>query len=65
MAKIVTKQLKLNAWFPGYTAGQIIKIRCKDGIPIDRFWRDRLKDSKIDSCVEFVKTPKPKTEGDK
>ena len=21
--------------------------------PVDRYWRDRLKDSKIDNCVQF------------
>ena len=27
-----------------------------DGIPTDRFWRNRIKDSAIDNCVEIVST---------
>ena len=36
-----------------------------NGIPLDKFWRRRLADSKIDGCVEVVKPsakkPKSKT----
>lgn len=31
-----------------------------DGVPLSKFWRDRLKDSKIDNCVEVIKPSKPK-----
>lgn len=24
-------------------------------VPLSKFWRDRLKDAKIDNCVEIVK----------
>ena len=37
--------------------GQEKKIEVdKIGTPIDKFWRRRLKDSKIDNCIEIVKT---------
>ena len=35
--------------------GDIIELKAdENNIPLDRFWRDRLKDSKIDKCVEIV-----------
>lgn len=54
--KYQTKQLKLNADLRGHRSGQVIpiKVRGKVGSPVDRYWRDRLKDAKIDKCVEFV-----------
>lgn len=40
---------------------QIIKIECApDGVPLDRFWRNRFTDSKIDNCLEIVKEDKQK-----
>lgn len=42
--------------------GTIISIQCDvNDVPLDSFWRARLKDSEIDNCVELVKeTTKPK-----
>jgi hypothetical protein len=34
----------------------IIEVADIDGIPIDRFWRNRIKDSTTDNCVEIVST---------
>lgn len=49
------KKLKLNCAFRGHKAGSIINIEVSDdGTPKDSFWRRRLKDAKIDNCVEFV-----------
>ena len=31
-------------------ANQIIEVPDKNGVPIQRFWRDRLKDALIDKC---------------
>ena len=28
----------------------------KSGVPRDRYWRNRLRDAKIDNCVEIVKS---------
>lgn len=30
----------------------------KNGTPIDRFWRNRLRDAKLDKCVSKVETKK-------
>jgi hypothetical protein len=35
-------------------AGSKIELECDENkMPLDRFWRDRLKDSAIDNCVEL------------
>jgi hypothetical protein len=39
----------------GYQPGSIISVDDIDGVPAERFWRNRLKDAKIDNCVEIVK----------
>lgn len=36
------------------TKDSIIEIADADGVPLDKFWRNRLKDSAIDNCVEIV-----------
>lgn len=46
----ILKKIKSNL-----EVGKIIKIEDKEGIPTNRFWRARLKDSKIDNCIEIVK----------
>ena len=46
-------KLKINH-VPGY--GGTITVEDVNGIPVERFWRNRLKDAKIDNCVEVVKT---------
>ena len=32
----------------------IIEINDENGVPTDLFWRNRLKDSAIDNCIEIV-----------
>ena len=32
----------------------IIDINDENGVPTDLFWRNRLKDSAIDNCIEVV-----------
>lgn len=31
----------------------------KTGVPLKRYWRNRLRDAKIDNCVEVVEGKKP------
>lgn len=59
------KKLKLNTALRGYSAGAQVNVRVdKKGIPLDPYWRDRLKDSRIDNCVEILpKIKKKKEEG--
>ena len=36
--------------------GSTIDLFCdSNGIPLDKFWRDRLRDSAVDNCVELIK----------
>ena len=33
-----------------------ITVEDNGGVPVERFWRNRLKDAETDNCVEVVKT---------
>ncbi len=47
--------LKINKPFSGKKAGDIIEISTdKIGVPLDAYWRNRLKDSEIDNCIEIL-----------
>jgi len=49
------KSLLLNADLANKKKGAIINIKVdKEGTPVDPYWRNRVKDSKMDNCVEFV-----------
>ncbi len=55
--RFVLKKFKLAVSIGGYNAGAVILIRCnkKSLIPVDRYWRRRLRDSQIDNCMKEVK----------
>lgn len=55
-------KIKLNKDILNHKAGKIIRIPDKDGIPTERYWRNRLRDSKIDNCIEIVEKTKQKKE---
>jgi len=56
-------KVKLNTPMQGYEAGREVTIECdSSGVPLQKFWRRRLKDAKIDNCVEVIKPSKPKQE---
>ena len=45
---------------PAVKIGQIIEIECDEyGTPLIKYWRRRLKDSKIDNCIEVIDQKKP------
>jgi hypothetical protein len=53
------KALKLNTDLRGKKAGSIVRIKTDtNGVPLDHYWRNRLKDSKIDNCVELLPSKK-------
>ena len=63
ITKYENKKLKLNTALRGYPAGTQIKIRVdKEGTPLDSYWRSRLKDSRLDNCVEILSENKKKKE---
>jgi len=48
-------RIKINKSLRGFAPGQTTMIEVnEEGIPVDIFWRKRLKDSKFDKCIEFV-----------
>ena len=52
-------KLKILKPFSGYVEGQEIGVEVdNDGVPTNQFWRNRLKDSERDGCVELVKASK-------
>lgn len=56
-------KLKIIKNIPGYAAGTTASIQTDgNGIPINKFWRDRVEDAKTDNCVEILasKPLKPK-----
>ena len=56
-------KLKLNQPMAGYEAGHTVTVQTDDsGVPLEKFWRRRIRDAKIDNCVEVVKASKPKQE---
>ena len=54
-------KIKLNVALRGNPKGSILGIEVYDEtndyddyIPIDIYWRRRLKDAEVDNCIEFV-----------
>lgn len=48
-------KIKVNTGvFAGYSEGQIVDVPDTNGVPNERFWRRRLRDSEIDGCCEIV-----------
>ena len=57
-------KLKINK-VAGYAAGSVVDIQTdKGGIPLDKFWRKRLKDAALDECVEVDKPSKKPKNGE-
>ena len=46
-------KLKINN-VPGHTGVVTIQTDV-NGVPLKKFWRNRLKDAKTDKCVEVIK----------
>lgn len=56
-------RLKINKDFPSRNLKKDSTIELlvdENNIPLDLYWRRRLKDSKIDNCVEIVGSKKTK-----
>jgi len=48
----------INKDFGEFKKGSKIQVDANKKIPLDKFWRDRLKDSEIDNCVSIYTPPK-------
>jgi hypothetical protein len=46
-------KLKLNIDLKGHKKGDVVRIKDIDGVPVEPYWRKRLKDAQIDNCVEL------------
>jgi len=54
-------KLKLNQPMAGYEAGRTVTVQTDaSGVPLEKFWRRRLRDAKIDNCVEVIKSSRRK-----
>lgn len=51
-------KLKLNRNLALYEAGDIVEVEAVDGVPVNSYWRKRLKDSQFDNCVEIIEEKK-------
>lgn len=46
--------------------GTVLTLKCSpNGSPLDRYWRNRLRDSAVDGCIEPVGTTKKTTKSPK
>ncbi len=45
----------------GIKAGNNIDVKCKNGVPVNKEWRNRFKDTAIDNCISIPNKSKPKT----
>jgi len=52
--------LRINKRLASYEPGTIVKVRHDNGIPHDRYWRDRIRDSEFDDCVTVIKSAEKK-----
>lgn len=55
-----TQMIQLNYDLGDHKKGSRIKIKTKDGIPVDPYWRRRFYDSKMDKCMEYCDKAKTK-----
>lgn len=62
-----TVEYEINKSIHGHKAGDVVKIELdKNGTPLDKTWRRRVKDAKIDNCMSPKKaTTKTQTKTEK
>lgn len=49
-------KIKIKKKFHTYVVDEVVIVDAdSQGNPYSRFWRNRLRDSVVDDCVEFVK----------
>ena len=51
-------KLKLNTDLACHKSGDIVEVIDASGIPTSKYWRQRIKDSAVDNCVEIIKQKK-------
>ena len=58
-------KLKIKVPLMGHKAGDMIVVEDNNGVPKNKYWRNRLADSAIDGCVEIVDNQKKSTKESK
>lgn len=55
MIKSYDTKIRINKPLRGLPVGCEKKIKVdKNGIPLERYWRDRFADTKIDDCISVL-----------
>ena len=55
-------QLEINTPIHGHPAGSTVRVQADEaGVPLEKHWRDRLRDAEIDYCVTVMKKSPSKT----
>ncbi len=52
------KKVKLNAPLKNYKVGDVVELEFDGELAVDKYWRSRFIDAKIDNCVELVEEDK-------
>lgn len=58
----MTKKVQyiVNKPVHGYKIGQKVTLEVDtNGVPLDRLWRRRVRDARLDGCIEKFVPPKP------
>lgn len=54
------KNIQVNKNLLTNKRGDVVSIAVDDdGVPLSKFWRDRLKDAEIDHCVTMLDEKEP------
>ena len=60
--KVIVKNPAL-AELLGVKPGAEVDVKCKNGVPVVKEWRNRFRDAAIDNCISLVaEKPKPAKE---
>ncbi len=56
-----TISVQINKPIPGGVVGIVTQVEVDSkNVPVEKYWRDRLKDAEVDNCIEIVKEKKSK-----
>lgn len=49
-------KIRIDKRLGSYLPGTIIKVGHNNGVPLNKYWRDRIKDSEFDGCVTVIQS---------
>lgn len=54
MSKIM--KIKILKELKAHKSGDVVSIKVDNhGVPLERYWRNRISDSRMDKCIEIIK----------